>query len=54
MFAILAILCAVAFFYFGIQSPYVIIVMIVFAALAVLCFVYNDIGGLIDAVKDKL
>ena len=54
VFAILAILCAVAFFYFGIQSPYVIIVMIVFAALAVLCFVYNDIGGLIDAVKDKL
>lgn len=52
VFAILAILCAIAFFYFGIQSPYVIIIMIVFAALAILCFVYNDIGGIIDAVKD--
>ena len=52
VFAILAILCAIAFFYFGIQSPYVIIIMIVFAALAILCFVYSDIGGIIDAVKD--
>ena len=51
IFAILVIVLAIAFFYFGIQSPFVLILMIVFAALSVLCFVYNDIGGIIDAVK---
>lgn len=51
IFAILVIILAIAFFYFGIQSPFVVILMIVFAALSVLCFVYNDIGGIIDAVK---
>ena len=51
IFAILVIVFAIAFFYFGIQSPFVLILMIVFAALSVLCFVYNDIGGIIDAVK---
>lgn len=54
IFAILTILLLVAFFFFGIQSPMVILAAIVTAALAVLCFVYNDIGGLIDAVKGIL
>lgn len=51
VFGILCILALVAFFYFGIQSPYVIIAAIILAALAVLCFVYHDIGGLIDAFR---
>ena len=51
IFLILTILLLVAFFFFGIQNPMVIIIAIVTAALTVLCFVYNDIGGVIDAVK---
>lgn len=51
IFAILTVLLMVAFFYFGFQNPMVIILAIVMAALAVLCFVYNDISGVIDAVK---
>ena len=51
IFLILTVLLLVAFFFFGIQNPVVIIIAIVTAALTVLCFVYNDIGGVIDAVK---
>ena len=51
LFAILTIILLIAFFYFGIQNPMVLILAIVFAALAILCYVYNDIGGVIDAVK---
>ncbi len=51
VFGILCILALVAFFYFGYQSPYVIIAAIILAALAVLCFVYHDISGIIDAFR---
>lgn len=51
VFALIAVLGFVAFFFFGYQNPLVLIVAIITALLAVLCFVYNDIGGLIDEIK---
>ena len=54
IFAVIAVLCLVAFFFFGIQNPVVIIAAIITALLAVLCFVYNDIGGLIEQLKAVL
>ena len=54
IFAVIAILAFVAFFFFGIQNPVVLIAGIITALLAVLCFVYNDIGGLIEELKALL
>lgn len=54
IFGIIAVLCLVAFFFFGIQNPIVLIAAIITALLAVLCFVYNDIGGLIEQLKAVL
>ena len=51
VFAAIAILAFVAFFFFGYQNPLVLVIAIITALLAVLCFVYNDIGGLIDEIK---
>ena len=50
-FAILAILCLVAFFVFGFQNPLVIVVVIVAGTLAALSYVYCDIGGILDALR---
>ena len=54
IFAILAILLLVAFFFFGIQNPMVIILAVIMIVLAVLCYVCNDIGGIVEAIKGLL
>ena len=54
IFAILAILLLVAFFFLGFQNPMVIILAVVMIVLAVLCYVCNDIGGIVEAIKGPL
>ncbi len=54
MFILFGVLTAgmiVAFFVLGYQHPAVIIAAVVFAILTVLCYLYVDFGGIIDAVK---
>ena len=51
IFGIMAALLLLAFFWFGIQSPYVIIGAIIMATLCALTFVYHDLGGIVDALR---
>ncbi len=51
LFAVLTAGCVVAFFILGYQHPLVLVLAIVFAVLTVLCYLYVDFGGIIDAAK---
>ena len=50
IFAVLAVLLLVAYFYFGYQTPYVLVALILAVILAVLCFIYKDFVGIYDAI----
>lgn len=54
LFAILTVLMIVAIVYFGYGNPIVIGLAIIFALLSVLCFVYNDLGGVLEQLKTLL
>ena len=51
IFAVITILALVAFFYFGIQNPIVIIIAVISAILAVCTFAYCDMSGFIEELK---
>ena len=54
IFAILAIVALIAYFYFGFQNPLVIVFALIMAILAVCSYVYCDISGIIDEIKGLL
>lgn len=51
VFILILVGLLVAYFYFGIQHPFVLLLAIVCAVLAVALYVYGDFGGIIDALK---
>lgn len=51
IFAVITVLALVAFFYFGIQNPIVIIIAVISAILAVCTFAYCDMSGFIEELK---
>ncbi len=51
VFLLILVGLLVAYFYFGIQHPFVLLLAIVCAVLAVALFVYGDFGGIADALK---
>ena len=53
-FGIVSIVSFAGFFLFGYQSRPVIVIAMVTAMLTVLTFMYNDLGGLLDALKGLL
>lgn len=54
LFAILTVVLIVAIVYFGYGTPAIIGLATIFALLTVLCFVYRDIGGVIEQLKTIL
>ncbi len=51
VFILILVGLLVAYFYFGIQHPFVLLLAIVCAVLAVALFVYGDFSGIADALK---
>lgn len=51
VFLLILVGLLVAYFYFGIQHPFVLLAAIVCAVLAIALFVYGDFGGIADALK---
>ncbi len=51
VFVLIVIGLLVAFFFFGIQHPYVLLAAIVCAILAVALYFYGDFSGIVDAIR---